>query len=77
MKLGKARFIGAILIIVGYVTIVIGSGINREFLSYIGLAISIGGLIYTIYHSKCPHCGGLLRSTMWKKCPHCGKELKG
>ena len=72
--------ISVILILAGWAIALLSICLFKSvsWLSFIGLALVIAGILWRLHYIKCPHCFDKLLGcrVIPKYCPNCGKELQ-
>ncbi len=76
MNAKKANIIFWVMLVVGALLGGIGSTEGMQWLSMLGIAIMMGGLVLKVLLYRCPHCGKYLDRSSGDFCPYCGKNLK-
>ena len=64
---------GVIVAVIGYFL----TGVPKQILPWVGLAMVVGAVIYRFTMIKCPHCGNMLTESkrIPDHCPECHQEL--
>lgn len=51
-------------------------GLDRRWLSIVGLIVMAGSIIADYLYVRCPYCFKHLGRDLGEYCPHCGKEIE-
>ena len=79
----KAKVIGVILQVIGFIVFAIGTIAENVLIQVIGVALVFDGLIYEIKYFRCPNCGkplGRGNSSGFHMpgfCRYCGRQYTG
>ncbi len=78
-KLKQHFLIHRLLMWSGLIIAVLGALQNPSvtWMLWVGLAISLGSIVYRVIFIKCPYCGDTMAGsrTLPRQCPNCKKEL--
>ena len=72
----KANLIFWTLLIIGALVGGIGSTGGGQWMSMLGIALMMGGLMLKVLLYRCPHCGKYLDRSTGDFCPYCGKKIQ-
>lgn len=70
----KTHIIFAVMVL-GFLTIVAGSGSGRAWVIPAGLLLCLTGFLLLLAWMRCPHCGKSLLRGRGNRCPHCKREI--
>ena len=71
----KVNIIFWIMLVVGALISGIGSTEGIQWMSMLGIALMMGGLLVKVLMYRCPHCGKYLDRSSGDFCPYCGKKV--
>lgn len=72
----KANIIFWTMLIIGALAGGIGSTEGVKWMSMLGIALMMGGLLLRVLLYRCPYCGKYLDRSTGDFCPYCGKKIK-
>lgn len=71
----KVNIIFWIMLVAGALISGIGSTEGVQWMSMLGIALMMGGLLVKVLMYRCPHCGKYLDRSSGDFCPYCGKKV--
>ena len=72
----KANIIFWTMLVIGALAGGIGSTEGVKWMSMLGIALMMGGLLLRVLLYRCPYCGKYLDRSTGDFCPYCGKKIK-